>query len=467
MPAWNVVRRGGRAVGPALPGSAAGLARLLYRIGEKGYSNYKKSGSFSGQRSMVQRATDMARSRKSSRSSKLRSARAKPAPVKVGKIGTVYSASTGSKIGVKMSKGKKKKPSTFRNGVSATAINSGTVIGVPGNPVVYIGHASAPLAKVRQMAWLAMLKAFLSSIQFDVVDWDYEIPFTASCAIDMVYQLNSELPIAIDALTIGAGTYTLSSLAAYYMDVTRPWNQNPDVPDCRFLKLTYIPGTTQRVLSSSFFRLDNAKVTFEAESKIQLQNATGSWDADGQNSADNIANVPLEGLAYAGSGTGALANTYAYNPAAPSAVAVNFISDQQTGLILVTGSHAPSEVFNVDPPSKKSFLNVSKTRKVVMEPGVIENNSLRYSFTKVFSKIFNDLHLMQQASLPRFVNRPKIGNYEFFGVHPVIQASATLTPAMAYEIKWKSSAKFHGSTRPVTHTEVDLTVTQFSTIQPA
>jgi len=181
-------------------------------------------------------------------------------------------------------------------------------------------------------------------------------------------------------------------------------------------------------------RLSNAKFTFSCKSFLKMQNRT--VDIVGEDNIDDIANVPLNGKSYEGTGTGS-------KYIAPTTGIAPFMGDRSSGLIKTTSTAQEfSEV-----PYDYAFPGAKRSGKVRFDPGIVKTSSLTdlktMHYTKWFAKIFGN-------SVPVYPNRD-VGKFRFFALERMIGGSAA-NIIVQYEVESRVGCMIHpaGSTMTTT-----------------
>lgn len=196
-------------------------------------------------------------------------------------------------------------------------------------------------------------------------------------------------------------------------------------------------------MPSSTLDMTDCKVTMRCSSRMTLQNRTLATDSGlgiDQNRND-IANNPLSGKIYSGSGNGAgfrvLDNTAPILPLSASF---------DKGVIEANLSAAAVGSGQLDayrrPPMGSAFRFVNKSVSVALNPGVLRTSSFVWERTMVFQKFLEIMRNVMGNAISTTTNiRSNMGKFEFFCLEKRCNTrSSEPTISLGYELDQKYSA---------------------------
>lgn len=275
---------------------------------------------------------------------------------------------------------------------------------------VFVGHCTHPMAHLKETLAYALLK--LLSIRMDnpMQNPDAIAGAQTSDTITLSWKADEDPGTVTQtySYSFASPTVTWATVAANlsaYMDTNF-------TSDTVLASLTYFPYTA---LNGAVFvvqnyvkvRLDNASFTFVTKSALKMQNRT--IDVAGEDNIDDLANVPLNGKSYEGTGTGSQFTT-------PTGSSSPFRGDRSSGLIKVTATDQQfSEV-----PYDYNFPGAKRSSKVRFDPGLVKTSVLSDTTTMHYRKWFP---IMFGYNVPVYPNRNK-GKFRFFALERMIGGSA-------------------------------------------
>jgi len=381
-----------------------------------GYSSSSNSTVPNGQRAMDLSEGGSRSKRKAGR----RTLTIGPTPTKRGritkKVGAAYVRNFGasnSKSGGffktrRKIKRKSRVANMFQNGCFVTKETGGLLTSDYSR---YIGHASfGPIELVRDMTFLALVKHVLFKSGFVCKDMDdalTAVPGTGVASADiftMHYKL-SHSSIAYLTHSIGVTTKSLKDMG----DEWAAWYQSVATTDLVLVSFTYKPDNAANAMSRQVVHLDNAKVNFDIKSTLKLQNR--SVNSTGNDSTDDVDNVPLYGKSYMGKGTG----TTVVGEHGFDTDLYPFIADRQFGII----NHDGIYTRDAEPLAPETVLKATRTGKAKLDPGEIKTDVLSYK---------GGFNLNTFLTKTIFYTGPyseyplkTIGNFKFFGLEKMLE----------------------------------------------
>jgi len=274
---------------------------------------------------------------------------------------------------------------------------------------LYVGHASAPVERLKQVLMYAFVKALAMKIGTVPVDFDDNIAFGVSGDIWRIGIRNSN--------ETAGGTsnidFTHTADGVTYRAIASKWLAGfstgvPAQTQIVFTSMEFIPVLATSLQGAKVIVLAGAKVQFDCKASLKIQNRT--VQAAGDDEAD-VNNVPVYGKSYYGRGNGT-------NYARYQGAAINpFVADYYGVLRKESTSTNPL----MEPPEAFMFTDVKKKGKLRIEPGEIKTSNLTSSFTISLAHV--PKMLFDAASSADVFRRSPLGDFRFFAIEKMIHVN--------------------------------------------
>jgi len=302
-----------------------------------------------------------------------------------------------------------------------------------GNTVA-VGHNNVPQSLMMLCIWESLIKKlFLRFGYGEVSAIDSATDgFNAGDEVILTYRVNADSNLITRTFTF-TGIESISVIGASF------WNyfQSSIGTDStlQFYSLRFKPNSLSTIWPAVTFSLVGSKAHFFGKSSLKMQNRS----SNGTNDEEALDNNPLQGKAYFGIGSGAIAYT---KDTKPTTASVGFVGNDKVGAI----AKVPAERWYQEPVPANHFSNVKQHGKVLLEAGHIKTSVL-YSEHKVpldaLYRMFNsDRDTGGSAWLTTHTNH-KMGFFRFVLLEKMINAvpgTASNAIKVAYEVNFRCGA---------------------------
>lgn len=321
-------------------------------------------------------------------------------------------------------KPKKVKFTKVRQSGTQSMIESGGVI--TSDNALYVGHSVPGVALLKEVTRAIIKKLFqklghrVLSMQDKVQD-DSTTYIVSPGRIRFAYRRSAGDPLqTIDTTLVADVTYDGAAQAVYANFIT-VMNTPSTRPELFFDEIMYFEhdstGNVTRTPMAKLF-LSALRVDIVVNSKLHLQNRTiaGVSGTTDQSNMLDVANNPLDGKIYAGTGSNAQLK-FADNFSSLSDI---FASNTENGLCTVvpaSGSNYTDGMMSVykRPPSSYAFKFVTKATTCRLDPGQIKSSFVKFTKRMSFARLMHDMYMyMYQVGLGNAPRHP-IGNFKMFG----------------------------------------------------
>lgn len=317
---------------------------------------------------------------------------------------------------------------------------------VTGKTVVYLGHATNPMAQMRRQMVMAMVKALYNKAGYDFSSWNDEVPnndnVLGTMSIDVLYKADNSTTTPISRVT------PVIPFNATYRGVVDALIALFDVGGSDFNKTqfewhswelyfqSYDPAGTSlnAPLMKAKILLQLSKVRLYSKSNLKVQNMSTGGGGDQSNEVDR---VPLYGTVYSGKGTGTVFNGQRQVADPP------FICDK--GGLIKTAPTIGGVDDTKEPPLISSFRGIKRGGKLLLDPGQLKTSTLTNDYTGNLNKLWQTSVDDSQSALTWLFK--KIGFFSFFGLEKMIETDpveATRRDIVcAYELDARYGAVFY------------------------
>jgi len=269
----------------------------------------------------------------------------------------------------------------------------------------YIGHATAPPTQLQRAFFSAVLKLLCVKLGTSPISLDNAIPgILVADKFTLVFKTDTDVASS-------SHSYTVAATSDTYLDVISNWATAFDdvTPSYYITHVKFEPGTTSSHLPYTLLNLQNALVAFDVVSTLKFQNRT--VNETGDEDANDVDHVPLQGKYYSGKGTG----TVFLNGVGANAP---FVADP-TGVINKEGNINVQQ----EPPFAQNFRHVSKKGSVVVGAGEIITSTLKWNKTMTLTTLGRMIWSGDGADESVYALIPA-GMFRFYAVEKVINSGS-------------------------------------------
>lgn len=275
-------------------------------------------------------------------------------------------------------------------------LQSGNVLSTS-NPVGYLAQSTMPGRTLARVLWTALLKKIFAIAGIHVKNVNDILTENQyyNGSIEIRYKLKDGELVTNSTFTVSASSTTISMLEdlintafVNFTEATLPQ---------QFLSLRYYVEFGQlaaaRLLMADM-DLTNTYFTVNAKSEMKFQNRT--INSTGNDQADDVDNVPLEGKFFDYNTNSTLYRDYGVptGVTGPSAITTDGVYGVLSTLVPSTlGGSMYTQL-----PLKSQFVGVKGTGNFVIQPGKIRNSVLYDKMTIGFNKFINLIYLRFPAS---------------------------------------------------------------------
>jgi hypothetical protein len=294
--------------------------------------------------------------------------------------------------------------------------------------VVYIAHHTLPPFAVGSTVCLAMLKKLFTDAKFHIKN-DEELLLNGAYYDGIVrldYKTKDGNALQSQDFTVTAASTTLESLANAVMLWFQGLFSSGHSYQMLILRFYMQYGTLTNALDlKSEMDLTNAYVDIFGKSIMKVQNRT--VNSTGNDQADDVDNVPLQGRIYEYKSNGTVYRDFNR----PTAADVSMITTHNSvGCLPGPGAYSlPSETdtqFYKELPDRTQFVGCYKMAPTSLDPGYIKTSQIvdkiNMSFTKLFPLIWG-----QSQSNANGTSQFWLGHSQLMGFEKKINAVAMTT----------------------------------------
>lgn len=288
------------------------------------------------------------------------------------------------------------------------------------NQVSYVAQSTAPANNIAKTALASLVKKLYSLVSLTIRSHDSLILEGSSYDNQIILEYKDKDGTAIlsQAFAVPRATSTLNTVV---LDMFNFFNgfrgAAAGVPD-QFLKISLFDGFNSVIITKflvATLQLTQVKFKFNTASILKIQNRT--INSTGNNEADDVDNVPIQGMFYDYKTNGTQFNDY--TTGAGTSV---LTTSADTGLlpnvaVTTTGTSMYKEL-----PILKQFLGCRKAGKAHLDPGEIKTSVLTDAFTYSFPVLMKIL--FEKGAAGNIHTQYHIGKTRAFGFEKMINAVA-------------------------------------------
>lgn len=247
----------------------------------------------------------------------------------------------------------------LRLGTSATT-EVGQVIST--KELAMIGHGTFAKDILEDQFWISLLKLLFTKIGYPVNDIDDTLPFSISQDLFSIGYFPTDASVSVTTVFPIVLDNRLRAIATAFSTATELFS-----PGVRLQYIQFQPDLASvptGELNYARVWLSDMKIEFTVKSDLKMQNR--SIGSTGNDTTDEVDNVPLYGKSYYGKGTYLVpARSNQFGSVLPTI-------DNSNGIFTQNSSGNP---FN-EPLQGGAFKNITKIGKVHIDPGEIKTSSL-------------------------------------------------------------------------------------------
>jgi len=296
------------------------------------------------------------------------------------------------------------------------------------NQCIFIGHATCPMDVVRSSIAQAIIKKLL--MKADLIKPSTSLGLNLGGLTLSTFYIDNDdaTPGLVSTINIGDAD-SVNTLAAFIVPYM---GSQVDYPNRKIIALELsVTGTNQPPICRLF--LANAKIVFNIQSKLKIQNRTQAAGTDA-NQTTTITNNPLQGKVYDGKGTG---TNYmvATNALGVGGQKMFFVS-KGTGVM----DFAPTDNDLQEPPYGAGFDKVKGMKGYAILPGEIKTSYLGHSSKMALSSALKLLSSQPRGGTPISpTDTPQVefGKFRFMALEKVIDPVETEPDiTIGFEHQW-------------------------------
>lgn len=306
---------------------------------------------------------------------------------------------------------------------------------------VYIGHGTCPQVLMRRIMIGCLLKTLLNRLGIafsntvqplnfltigDIITIRYRRDQETATESTVNFTLPTNQPTfqtLVDALV---NSWVLSTQGQTFQD-NEQW---------KLVEIMFNPGGTGD-LTAIRIPLENAYITFEAQSSLKLQNRSVPSDTD--DNADEVDRIPVTGKIYRFSGSG----TNFKRTALAAIGEINFepVGEKQDGIFTyAAGAVGGADVLK-EPPLPQNFVRCKSYNKISCNPGEIKVSTVKYKRTMHINTLMRYVVATNESIADGQVRiLQKYGMFNLIAMEKLIETSNTASTQLinlAYEVDYK------------------------------
>lgn len=308
----------------------------------------------------------------------------------------------------------------------------------------YIGHGSCPQVVMRRVMLGCLLKIILRRMGLSFSNVVHPLTFlTIGDKFDLLIKLNQETGFITTisyTLTVNQPSFqsVLDGLVNAWVVAVQAQVFTSSV-DWKLVEFRFDPAGAGD-LTAVRVPLENARITFECESNLKVQNRSvpsAEDDAD-----DEVDRIPVSGRIYRFNGMGSN-----FKRTAIQAIGeVNFepVGEKQDGLYTYSAGVAGGADVLKEPPNPYNFVRCYGHGKVYLDPGVIKNSFIKYKRTMYLSTLLRYVVGTNEAAANSTIAvQQNIGKFNLIAVEKLIETSNT-TPTQLISLAYECDLKVFG-----------------------
>jgi len=295
-----------------------------------------------------------------------------------------------------------------------------------GGDLVGVGHITHPATIIVRTLFFVVLKKLLNLSGYQLYKDSNIIPFVATDQIVVTYQLDENSSAAAYILTIGGTAFTLATLVDNIAGNARPYLVDTvNQTQISFISIAF-KSSSNVEMNPVAINMRDLMVKMQIKSTLKIQNRTVNTVTNVE--SNDIDNAPVYGRIYGGTGTG---SPYL---STSNASTISFYGDVTNGVIIPTNVNSVGE-----PPVAEAFNKVTRTGKLLLNPGIIKTSTLTHTRNMHFTDWFRLIATGTGYTTDTPVS--KAGKFAFMLIEKMIDASPTqpLTIATEHNLEVNSS----------------------------
>jgi len=325
------------------------------------------------------------------------------------------------------------------------------------NNVVYLAHSTAPVNRMMEAACGALLKKLYMLAKITVKSWDSLLADeqTYNQRVSLYYKPRDGSATVIQNFVVSYTTETLALLTSQLTTFMFTL-QGVNTPD-QFLKIQLynnIGLTSSANILVASIDLTTAKFEFDIKSLLKIQNRT--INSAGNDTAEDVDNVPLYGKFYEYKTNGTTYQDYRES-VGPSLIVTHPSFGVLATNVVVPGTGIQATNMYKEVPLQSQLIGCKSSGKAHIEPGEVKTSVINDSITIPFNKFLKTYLAKQQnepGGNPRYTQF-WIGKSRLFCFERMIQTiasgDAALQPySLAYEHQLDIGATCHVKTDYIT-----------------
>jgi len=288
------------------------------------------------------------------------------------------------------------------------------------NQVSWVAHSTAPANQVARAAFASLVKKLYKMQSVTIRSHDSLILEGSSYDNQIVidYKDRDGGAILQHSISIPRATATLNTISNDFLT----WANNfrsatSGVPD-QYLKIQLYDGFNSVVVTKfvvASLQLSQCRFKFNALSLLKIQNRT--INSTGNNEADDVDNVPVDGRFFDYKTNGTTFNDYT-TVGATSVLTTN----ADTGVLPISAPTTTGTTMYKEIPNYKQFSGCRKAGNAHLDPGEIKTSTLIDSFSYTFPKMMKIL--FEKPTTVNLHTQYEIGKSRAFAFEKMINAVA-------------------------------------------
>lgn len=305
----------------------------------------------------------------------------------------------------------------------------------------YVGHGTCPQVIMRRLLMGCLIKMLLRRMGLSFSTTNQPLTFlTIGDQVQLLVKFDQEAAgVQVVQYTLAANQPSFTTLVdglvnAWVVTVQGTTFTSPT--DWKFVEIRYNPAGTGD-LTSVRVPLENAKITFEAQSTLKVQNR--SVPAEGDDTTDEVDRIPVTGMIYQCSGAG----TNFKRSAIGAIGEVNFepVGEKQDGIFTYSAGVAGGADVLKEPPLPYNLVRVKKYNKIYVDPGSIKTSVVRIKKTMYLQTLLKQCVGTNEAAASSTVAvQQQLGMFNLVALEKLIETSnvaSTQLINLAWEVDYK------------------------------
>lgn len=288
------------------------------------------------------------------------------------------------------------------------------------NQVSWVAQTTAPANQIGRAAFAALVKKLYKMQSITIRSHDSLILEGNSYDNQIIldYKDRDGGAILQHSIAIPKATSTLNSVAESLFTFANNFRTSTSgVPD-QFLKIQLYDGFNSVIITKfvvASLQLTQCKFKYDCLSHLKIQNRT--INTAGNNEADDIDNVPIDGRFFDYKSNGTTFNDY--TTAGGSSV---LTTNADTGVLPISAPTTTGTTMYKEIPNYKQFSGCKQAGNCHLDPGEIKTSVLKDSFTLSFSQMMKIL--FEKPTAVNLHSQYLVGKSRAFAFEKMINAVA-------------------------------------------